>query len=714
MPWTRLRSGSSAIRPVGRMDGGIAAPVPQRLRRRLAWIAVPTALTALGSGVFVNVVAPRYTGEATILLESQAPVDGPAMLSRDLVREAVRRLKLVGTPEFDPAAEGVGPVQQALMLLGVVANPLDRPSEDRVIESFLDRVRISPATAARTVTVSFEAEDPQLAADAANTVAQLAVAALDAARPEAAGGAADPADAAAVALRRRVAEAEAKVEAYRARHGLAGGTTSSGQPLSTPQQAELANQLSQARLAQADIAGRLAAIKELLKDGRAYEISDMATTDTLRRMIDSRIATRAQLALESRTLLPAHPRIKALKAQLADLDGQIKVAAERAVLSLENDAKLAAGRVTSLQATIDGQQGAMKNNADGIELRALERDAKALHEQLEAVLGRAKGAPATGAEGAAARVTSQAVAPSVPSFPDKLPIIGFSTLAAFLLSLGGVVGRMRPTGRRRSEQARAEAEPAIAARPAAPPIAANPFALPEAQPPGRWEVTAGQAPMRSELAFGRPFALASRAPASPFDLQPLLARLSRRAVPGGRCGRTIVVVDAGMSATGELHTALAQALARSGSVVSVDLGAPEVSSDRLGLTDVVAGQAAFADVIQAYGPAVRTTSRGGLAETETLFDEPRAFAFTLEAMAEAYDWVICRLHHGSDMTDLLALVATLSDSVVIASDADPADPDLGNLYGIATDAGAGQVLIAQDRPAVTAQENTLPRYNLAA
>lgn len=713
MPWTRLRSGSSDIRPAGRVDGGIAAPVPQRLRRRLAWIAVPTALAALGSGVFVNVVAPRYTGEATILLGSQTLVDGPAMMSRDLVREAVRRLKLVGNPEFDPAAEGVGPVRQALMLLGVVANPLDRPSEDRVIESFLDRAQISPASASRTVTVSFEAEDPQLAADAANTVAHLAVATLDVAHPEAA-GAADPADAAVVALRRRVAEAEAKVEAYRARHGLAGGTTSSGQPLSTPQQAELANQLSQARLAQADIAGRLAAIRELLKDGRAYEISDMAATDALRRMIDSRIATRAQLALESRTLLPAHPRIKALKAQLADLDGQIKVAAERAVLTLENDAKLAAGRVTSLQATIDGQQGAMKNNADGIELRALERDAKALHEQLEAVLGRAKAAPATGGEGAAARVIAPAVAPSVPSFPDKLPIVGFTTLAAFLLSLGGVVGRMRPRGRRRPEPARAEAEPVSAVRPAAPPIAANPFALPEAQPPGRWEVTAGQAPMRSELAFGRPFALASSPPASSFDLQPLLARLSRRAVPGSPSGRTVVVVDAGMSATGELHTALAQALARSGSVVSVDLGAPEAGAERLGFTDVVAGQAAFADVIQAHGPGGAHHVAGGLADTETLFDEPRAFAFTLEAMAEAYDWVICRLHHGPDMTDLLALVATLSDSVVIASDADPADPDLGDLYGIATDAGAGQVLIAQDCPAVPAQEDLLPRYNLAA
>ena len=42
-------------------------------------------------------------------------------------------------------------------------------------------------------------------------------------------------------------------------------------------------------------------------------------------------AVRAQLALESRPLLPAHPRIKELNAQLEDLDAQIKASAERVV-----------------------------------------------------------------------------------------------------------------------------------------------------------------------------------------------------------------------------------------------------------------------------------------------------------------------------------------------------------------------------------------------
>ncbi len=246
-------------------------------------------------------------------------------------------------------------------------------------------------------------------------------------------------------LRRKVAEAEAKVEAFRAKHGLVGSAGVTGQPLTAQQLSELSSQLTQARVLRADIAGRVAAIKDLLKDGRAYEITDVANNEMLRRTIETRITVRAQLALESRSLLPGHPRIKDLKAQLADLDAQIKGAAERAVRILENDATIADARVASLQAAVDGQQNVVvKGNASEIELRALERDAKVQREQLEAYQTRYRETSAREAESAApadARIVSRAVTPTLPSFPQKLPIVGFTTLLALLVSLGGVLAR---------------------------------------------------------------------------------------------------------------------------------------------------------------------------------------------------------------------------------------------------------------------------------
>ena len=97
----------------------------------LAHLVGPTLVAALGATGFVNVVSPRYTGEAKLLLESRdpafartaqergdqlAPIDEQAVasqvqvvMSRDLAREAIRRLKLVGNPEFDPGAGSIGP-----------------------------------------------------------------------------------------------------------------------------------------------------------------------------------------------------------------------------------------------------------------------------------------------------------------------------------------------------------------------------------------------------------------------------------------------------------------------------------------------------------------------------------------------------------------------------------------------------------------------------
>nr|WP_313901558.1 lipopolysaccharide biosynthesis protein [Methylobacterium sp. J-076] len=733
------------------------AQVPQILRRSIAWIVVPTAVVALGAGVFVNVVSPRYTGEAKVILESRepaftrtaqerpdvnAPIDEQAvasqvqvMMSRDIAREAVKRLKLVGNPEFDATADGIGPVQQAMILLGIGPNPFDRPAEDRVIESYFDHLLVYSAGKSRIITVEFRARDAKLAAEAANTVAQLYIASLEADKVDTARYASSWLGSNITALRRKVAEAEGKVEAYRAKHGLVATTGATGQPLTAQQLGELSSQLSQARVLRADIAGRLIAIRDMIKDGRSVEITDIANNEVLRRTVDNRITVRAQLALESRTLLPAHPRIKELKAQLEDLDAQIKIAAERAVRILENDAKVADARVTSLQAAVDGQQDVVvKGNASEIELRALEREAKVQREQLESYLGRFREASARDAESAApadARIVSRAVTPTVASFPKKLPIVGFATLVTLLLAIGGVLARALLTepGRvaARSGEGRREAEAVDEA--AVPAPDANPFLFPEAMPTTHWSGPAIAAAPETTAEWAGPVAPAQPAEVKPaadvadagpavvhavgapvatapravkgdgFDLAPLIARLSQRPVIAGAPeGRTIVMMETEANAPDGLTPALADAFGRTGSVLVVDFAAPASRSTVPGLTDVVGGDADFVEVIQADGPGGAHHVATGIAAPGVLLEEPRALAFTLEAMAEAYEWVICRLHPQPEAAEMLSRVATLADSVVIASNADPADDMLADLYATAMEAGAGQVLIAQDRP----------------
>ncbi|KQT70489.1 lipopolysaccharide biosynthesis protein [Methylobacterium sp. Leaf465] len=732
------------------------------LRRSWRWIVIPTALATIGAIAFVQVVSPRYTGEAKILLESRdtpytrtaqergeqpQPIDEQAVasqvqvvMSRDLAREAIRRLSLAGNAEFDPGVAGFGPLQRALMMIGLAKNPMERPPEERMLETYFDRLTVYPAGKSRILTVEFRSKDPHLAAQAANTIAELYIASLDAAKTDTARYASTWLGGNIETLRTRVAEAEAKVETYRASHGLIATGGAGGQPLGAQQLGELSTQLSQARTAKADLAGRAKLIKEMIKDGRAFEIPDVANNEIIRRTVEQRITLRNQLALESRTLLSAHPRIKELTAQISDLDAQIKATAERVVRTLENDARIAEARVESLNAAVDAQRDVVsKGNSSEVQLRALEREAKAQREQLESYLARYREASARDAESAApadARVVSRAITPETPSFPKKLPIVLLAAVLGLLFSMGGVIahhllGDPDGPGRRRRHEADSEGEaerPAYGRQPFAFPEAslalARPGAAATAQAGGSGAAppvaegaapTAEAAPARPTLAPARTEAaeaaatsartsVPAPADAGAYALDPLIARLRTGAGPArSGAGRAVLVIEAVPARRLEagLAVSLGSSLAAGASVVVLDLNGPASGADEVGLTDLVAGEAAFLDVIQSIpGSRLHAIPRG-FVDAAILAEEPQALAITLDALAQAYDWVVCRLGTPQARTarEILAVAGSLMDTAIVASDRDPEDADLLDLYALAEASGAAQILVAQDHAA---------------
>jgi uncharacterized protein involved in exopolysaccharide biosynthesis len=98
-----------------------------------------------------------------------------------------------------------------------------------------------------------------------------------------------------------------------------------------------------------------------------------------------------------------------------------------------------------VQAAIDAQKKLVVTaNESEPQLRALEREARAQREQLEAYLTRYREATARDTENATpadARIVSRAIVPALPSFPKKLPIMALSTLATIVLALGAIVAR---------------------------------------------------------------------------------------------------------------------------------------------------------------------------------------------------------------------------------------------------------------------------------
>jgi uncharacterized protein involved in exopolysaccharide biosynthesis len=600
------------------------------LARKRWWVIGPTLAAFLGAAVFVNVVKPRYTSDARLLLENQDDFlgrpdkadrgdgNGPdaeavqsqiqLLTSRDLARRAIRSLDLKGDAEFDPLANGVGAFTRVMVLLGIARDPTLMSPEDRIMEKFSERLAVLSPTKTRVLSVEFTSRNPELAARGANAVAESYIEMQQEAKREMARSAAGSLATLVAALRERVADAEAKVEAYRADSGLLIGANNTIIP--TQQLGELNNQLSSARAAQAEAQAKANLLCDMLRQGRVGEIPDVANNETIRRIFEQRVSLRAQMALESRTLLPMHPRIKELTAQLADIDQQWRAAAERTARTLENEARIAAARVDNLTRVLNDQKRvAGSAGAEEVKLRELERAARQLKEQLEAETAKYQQAQAREqmkATPADARIIQRALAPQLPAFPKKVPIVAFSTLATFLLSLGAIIAAELLTGRARAD--------------------AHPEETDTAPEKGQ-----GVEDEHEDEDAGD----GSAAPA--------VAIAAQARVASGACVK-VLVTPLDEDRHGAMAIRLARTLAGQGRtlLVAADPGDgvfdPLIDSDDapLGLADLASGDAGFEEILHLDAGSRLHILPGGVAGEADEYDAE----LLVEALSQAYDFIV--------------------------------------------------------------------------
>lgn len=645
------------------------------IKRRKVWIVGPT-LAALGlSFLAVNFVTPRYTGEARLLLESrggffalsgQAANDGAqfdseavqsqvqVIMSRDLAREAVKRIGLVGNAEFDSGVGALSAVRKLAVMIGLGGHPADRSPEERVLEKYYDRLLVFPVARSRIVSVEFTSSDAALAAKAANTIAETYLEFQEAAKQENARSASNWLSTTIEPLRKRVAEAEAKVEDYRSKNGLFSGPNNT--TITSQQLTDLSAQLSSARSQQAESQAKAGLIRDAIKQGRTFEIPDVANNDLVRRLIEQRVNLRAQIAAESRSLLPEHPRIKELNAQLLDLEGQLRAAAERTVRTLENEAKIAGQRVESFQAALDGQKKNVSSANDSeVQLRALEREARTLREQLEQYMQRYREAVARDTLNAApadARIISRAVEPTEPSFPKKVPVMLVSTLATFLIALATIVTRELLNGQGRP----------LPGAPRGPRWVSAGSTEDEAEAPGPVPGAPRQARVAGLLTH------AGKLGQTRLDLdhpELTLAEIAERTREPARGMAPLALVLDGAGDEAARPRDLAELLAQRCRCVLVDLSSDNAAGEA-GFSELLAGEALFSDIIM-RAPGSRLHRIGaGHAGRDAVLAAPDLVDVALDALCETYDWVLVAAASNDDAA-VLAPIARRAQAGLVMS-----------------------------------------------
>jgi uncharacterized protein involved in exopolysaccharide biosynthesis len=449
---------AAPVETEGELDLGALGRALWKKRR---WIAIPTILAALVAFVAVNMLTPRYLSETRVLIENRETsysrpendrnvdrdrtlLDAEALQSQvqifqsqDLARKVARDLKLAEYKEFNSENPAHQIMTALVSLVGFTREPSRKTLEERVLERYYERLTVYQVEKSRVVAVDFQSEDPDLAAKAANAIGAEYLAMQQQAKRDSMKQAGLWLATEIEQLRARVAEAEAKVEEFRTRSNLYVGNNNN--QLGTQSLGELNTQLVNARGQKADFEARARFIRDLLKSGKPIEAADITNSELIRRLAEQRVALRAQLAEQSSTLLPQHPRIKELNAQLGDLDIQIRLEAEKLVRSLENDARISGARVETFMVQLDQlkqQQSAL--GGQDVQLRALDREAKSQRDLLESYLARYRDVTSRetpDAVTADARIISQAVPSSTAHFPKKLPIVAVAAIGMFMFAL---------------------------------------------------------------------------------------------------------------------------------------------------------------------------------------------------------------------------------------------------------------------------------------
>ncbi|XSC46540.1 GumC family protein [Bradyrhizobium sp. RDT10] len=692
------RPAPSALKPIAASESGDLdlQALGRALMRKRSWIIVPTVLALVASLAAVNMVTPRYKSEARILVdgreniflrpngernEERTALDAEAVTSqvqlvqsRDLAHEIIKKNKLAERPEFDPVLQGISPLKSLLALVGIGRDPFSLTPEERVLEAYYERFTAYAVDKSRVIVVEFQSRDPELAARVANSIAEGYLVLQQDARQDQAKAAGQWLSGKIDDLRKKVSEAESRVEDFRSKSSLFVGTNNT--TLSNQQMGEINTQLNNARALKSDAESKARLIKEMLQSGRPIEASEVLNSETIRRMSEQRVTLRAQLAEQSSTLLDGHPRIKELKAQLGDLDRQLREEASKISRSLESDARLAGGRVDGLRDSLEQlKKQATSTNGQDVQLRALEREAKAQRELLESYLAKYREASARENIEAAptdGRVISRATVSNTPAYPKKLPIVLIATLATLLLTSGAIAtgALLRMTAPQATGAVSPEVEREIAPEivMAAPPEPVRaPAIAPELPVADHVEVDPAAEPMMNE----------PRADGPRMDTAAGIDEIEQVAdvlTGAGAEARKVTVLG---TASGESITltalTLARLMAQQAKVVMVDLVASSqtitaVSVDPVapGLAELMQGEASFAQIITRDRLSrVHLVSAGRPGFDRAQLQSPRLM-LAIDALLRVYDHVL--LDAGA-ASDLPAELLTSQARAVVVPDA---------------------------------------------
>ncbi|MER9961711.1 exopolysaccharide transport family protein [Mesorhizobium sp. M0045] len=418
----------------------VVALVVTGLAFALAWLATPEYKAA--AKLEIGPRESEFTrpagangNERSIPDEEAVATEVQIISSPDILKQVAAKLNLAKLPEFDEALK-MSALSRALVLVGLKSDPFEIPLEERVLDAMHEKLNVYGVEKTRAIAIEFSSEDPQLAAAIPNAIANAYIASKGNAKLESNSAATDFLAPEIADLQNRVKEAEAKVAAFRAQSDLLMGGNNS--VLATQQLSELSSELSRVRANRASAEATADSVRRALRSGGSLDaVPEVLSSELIQRLRERQVELKNNIADLSTTLLDNHPRIRALRSQLADLDRQIRNEAEKIMKGLMAQAETAKAREAQLVADVNTLKAASaRAGEEQVELDALQRDAATKRQQLDLYSSSYLQAAARKDRNylpVDARLFSEARAPTEPYFPKIGPIVGAAFVGSLLI-----------------------------------------------------------------------------------------------------------------------------------------------------------------------------------------------------------------------------------------------------------------------------------------
>lgn len=720
--------------------------------RSLPRLIVVGALLGAATYGVLSMVAPRYESETQLAIESKSttnPFTDPsrgtsdsvavrmdkeavnthvrALMSPDLAERIVREMKLAEHVEFNPLLGAPDTMSALLRRVGIGKPRASSSPEELALEAYFERLAVYAVRDSRFIVVRFASSDPDLAAAVSNRIAETyreSLAHQSLTETDEVQQALEPKIA---RLAEEAAAAESEVERFRGEANLfKGGQQATG--LNEQQLAELNAELTRVQTARSEAEARAVQAREMQKAGSAETLADIQKSPLIQNLVQSRVRVERQISELSATLLPGHPRMRQLQADLSGLKRQIAAEVKKIVDGLGKEARVAGAREAAIKKSVaDIKARIVDAGPEEAKLRSLEADAKSkraeldrLRAQYEANRVRADDSRTIPVE---AQIVSTARPSNTPVFPKKAMSALLVAVASVLIGLALVVTRelLASTGAggarvRSGADARMRREIVVPRLPAAPlregPVRAQPSAPPLARPALRVPAPApAQArnavpnalqPRRVEPAPQQPGPSAagavrptsSRGVPSP---QALAERLEAMRKSGLSGTRTLLVGNTDSFSLAAEASAIGCALTEKGltvmlidwstdgSGISEPLGQPAWP----GFAELLDGKVGFEDIVRALSDSdVQLIPSGQWGEADPQSMDAASLNFALDALDDVYEHIIV-VAQMAPARDLFEAIEGRFDAGVLLRDASkharvPAEPS-GTFLGFEVD-----------------------------